>query len=91
MFFCTFKSVIKRFFIKHAFNFIPNYFYIYIYRYITFLRKVFTLLHRIMSEEHTTLSVYKKTRKRLDSKRAKGQSFDGFLNELMDVYEEGEA
>jgi len=44
-----------------------------------------------MSEEHTTLSVYKKTRKRLDSKRAKGQSFDGFLNELMDVYEEGEA
>ena len=37
--------------------------------------------------EKTTIGISKKTHQRLDDHRAQGQSFDGFINELLDVFE----
>ncbi|MFW5902931.1 MAG: DUF7557 family protein [archaeon] len=41
--------------------------------------------------EKTTIGISKETHQRLDKRRAKGQSFDGFINELLDKTSEVEA
>jgi hypothetical protein len=37
---------------------------------------------------HTTIGVKKTTKERLDNKRAPGQCYDGFLCQLMDLWDE---
>jgi hypothetical protein len=39
-------------------------------------------------ENHTTIGLKKATKERLDEKRAPGQCYDGFLCQLMDMWEE---
>ena len=40
-------------------------------------------------KRHTTIGLKKETKKRIDSHRAPGQSYDGFLHQLMDLLEVG--